>query len=511
MTIPAQRRRVRLSAAAEHAVHPLLQRIRTEQRVPGPFSEAAIAEAERAAAEGSDAGLDLTDVPFLTIDPPGARDLDQAMHLSRAEHGYLVQYAIADPASFVRPGGALDAELADRGVTFYGPDGSIALHPQVLSEEAASLLAGRRRPACVWQIRLDGDGALVEAQVHRAQVRSRAQLDYREADRRIASAGGAPADELDQVLVLLREIGQLRLAQERARGGASLAIREQEVVATEGGYRLVQRAQLDVEEWNAQISLLTGIAAAGLMRTAGVGILRTLPPADPEDVARVRRAARGLGIEWPQGRPYGEVLSGLDSAVPAHAAFLQEATSLFRGAGYVTFDSTGDAETGTPPPSPHSAIAAEYAHVTAPLRRLVDRYGLEICLAASAGTVVPEWVREALPDLPGVMGRAAQRSSAYERACVNAVEAVLLQGRVGQVFEGVIVAVDAPDGDASDGAASDGPEGSAGAQVQRGTVVLTEPAVRAEVTGAGLPLGELVRVRVSEVDVESRRVRFSLA
>src|SRR5690625_7667436 len=81
----------------------------------------------------------------------------------------VVHYAIADPASFVTPGGALDAALADRGVTFYGPDSSITLHPKMLSEGAASLLAGQSRPACLWTIRLDGDGQSVEAGVRRAQ------------------------------------------------------------------------------------------------------------------------------------------------------------------------------------------------------------------------------------------------------------------------------------------------------------------------------------------------------
>ncbi len=500
MTTSAQRRRVRLSPAAEHAVHPLLERIRTDQGVTGSLSGEALADSEAAAEEPVTGGLDLTDVPFLTIDPPGARDLDQAMHIARDGAGYVVQYAIADPASFVQAGGALDTELADRGVTFYGPDGSITLHPEVISEAAASLLEGQTRPACVWQIRLDGDGRVLEAGVQRAQVRSRAQLDYDDAARRIEGAGDEPAGELDQVLVLLREVGQLRTAQERARGGASLAIREQEVVADDGGYRLVQRAQLDVEDWNAQISLLTGMVAADLMRQARVGVLRTLPPADPRDVDRVRRAAHGLGIDWPQGAPYGEGLSGLDSADPAHAAFLQEATSLFRGAGYLTFDGE------LPAHSPHAAIASEYAHVSAPLRRLVDRYGLEICLAATAGTEVPGWVREALKDLPGIMGRAGQRSSAYERACVDAVEAVLLRGRIGQRFEGVIVEVDTPDGGSS--AEQDG---SPRTEEQRGTVVLAEPAVRAQITGSGLPLGEWVQVRVAHVDVDERKVRFALA
>ena len=72
-------------------------------------------------------------------------------------------------------------------------------------------------------------------------------------------------------------------------------------------------------------------------------------------------------------------------------------------AGYEVFDGAApDA------PLPHGAIAAEYAHVTAPLRRLVDRFGLEICLAHSQGTEVPEHVRAALPTLPETMATATR-------------------------------------------------------------------------------------------------------
>ena len=105
-------------------------------------------------------------------------------------------------------------------------------------------------------------------------MRSRRKWSYAEAQREI-DAGTAP-DEI----ALLRVIGPLRAAREAVRGGASLQIPEEEVVETDGGYALTRRAALPVEEWNAQISLLTGMSAADIMLAAGVGILRTLPPAD---------------------------------------------------------------------------------------------------------------------------------------------------------------------------------------------------------------------------------------
>lgn len=97
--------------------------------------------------------LDLRDLPFVTIDPPGSKDLDQAVHLSRSgAGGYVVDYAIADVGRIVQAGGAVDTEAQLRGVTFYAPDGRTPLHPPVLSEDSASLLPGVDRAAAAWRI-----------------------------------------------------------------------------------------------------------------------------------------------------------------------------------------------------------------------------------------------------------------------------------------------------------------------------------------------------------------------
>lgn len=84
-------------------------------------------------------------MPFATLDPPGSRDLDQAFHLERAGRGYTVRYAIADVPGFVSRG-AVDVEARRRGQTLYAADGSIPLHPRVLSEDRASLLPEVDRP-----------------------------------------------------------------------------------------------------------------------------------------------------------------------------------------------------------------------------------------------------------------------------------------------------------------------------------------------------------------------------
>ena len=165
----------------------------------------------------------------------------------------------------------------------------------------------------------------------------------------------------------------------------------------------------------------------------GVGILRTMPSPDEGAVERFRRASRALGVEWQPGTPYGEFLRTLDRDDPKHLALIHEATSLFRGAGYTPFD-------GELPEHPeHAAVAAPYAHVTAPLRRLVDRFGLVISEAVSEGREVPGWVREALPTLPEAMTASDRKAAAVERACSDAVEAAALADRVGEEFDAMVV------------------------------------------------------------------------
>jgi exoribonuclease R len=464
------------------ATHPVPQplqegvaRLRESLGVPDGFPTEVLAEAEAAASGVVLPDADRTDLDLVTIDPPGARDLDQALHLARSGDGYVVHYAIADVAGFVPPGGALDRECHERGVTLYAPNRRTPLHPPVLSEGAASLLAGQERPALLWELTLDADGRLTRTHLVRARVRSRAQLTYAEAQRAIA-AGTAP-----ESLALLKDIGERRLALEAARGGVNLPTPEQEVVAHDGSWALEFRTTLPVEEWNAQLSLLTGIAAAELMLAGGVGILRTLPPAEQSDLDRLRHIGKGLRLRWPGAVTYPEFVRSLDPVLPTHAAMLNAATRLFRGAGYLAFD--GEA----PAASQHAALATHYTHCTAPLRRLVDRYSSEVCLALCSGRPVPEWVRAELPDLPKTMGAADARAKKFERGIVNLVEALVLSPHVGEVFTGTVIEVDARGG---------------------GVVQIAEPAVEARSDGR-FTLGQEARVRLESVDLTTGSVRFS--
>jgi exoribonuclease R len=347
----------------------------------------------------------------------------------------------------------------------------------VISEGAASLLPAQRRPAFIWDLRLARDGGTSQVAVYRAMVASTARLDY---DGVQASIDNGTADE---PLMLLKEVGEKRIALERARGGASLPMPEQEVSEDEHGhYRLHFRPPVPAEDWNAQISLMTGMAAADLMIQAKVGILRTMPEPDQNAIGRFRHASRALGVEWRKDTPYGEFLRSLDRTNPQHLALIHEATALFRGAGYSPFNGS------LPDQREHAAVAAPYAHVTAPLRRLVDRFGLVVCEAISSGQPVPAWAVEALAALPDIMAETDRVASGVERGCADAVEAAVLEDRVGQTFDAMVVE-----------------QRDKGAAL----VQLPEPAVLAHAHGQS-ELGTWVTVRLVEATIATSTVRFEV-
>ncbi|MBV9920820.1 MAG: RNB domain-containing ribonuclease, partial [Pseudonocardia sp.] len=416
--------------------------VRAEFALPTAFPAAVLAEAADAAARAAagDGRADATDIDLVTIDPPGAKDLDQALGITRRADGFRVHYAIADLGAVVAPRGALDAEVRRRGQTVYLPDSAVPLHPPVLCEGASSLLPDGPRPAVLWTIDLDATGERTAVEVHRATVRSRARLDYAGVQSDIDAGRPHPA------LAALPEVGALRRARAVARGAIELELPDQEVVPDgAGGWTTRIRQRPPVEAWNAEMSLLTGTAAAALMLEAGVGVLRTLPAPEPSAVEQLRRTAATLGIAWPDGATAAQVLSALPHDTAQALALRRAASTLLRGAGYAAFDRAA----GTAPPADpgHGGIGAPYAHVTAPLRRLVDRFGAEVCLAVTAGAALPEWLAAALPSLPSLMAESDALAGKVERACVDRTEAALLASRVGAEFDAVVLRGSGPEGE----------------------------------------------------------------
>jgi exoribonuclease R len=139
-----------------------------------------------------------------------------------------------------------------------------------------------------------------------------------------------------------------------------------------------------------------------------------------------------------------------------------------------------------------SALAAEYTHATAPLRRLVDRYSGEVCVALCAGQTPPDWALAKLDALPDTMRMADRTAGEFEHATIDLLEAVVLAPRVGDSFPAIVTNLE--DGDA-----------------RTGTVMIHDPAIETRVhADRDLPLGQQVSVKLLEADPAARRIRFEL-
>jgi exoribonuclease R len=453
--------------------------IRTEFELPPSretdrFPAEVLTEAASIAAARRPDVEDATDIRFVTIDPPGAKDLDQAVFLERVGDGFRVLYAIADLGGSIPPGGGVDGEARRRGQTVYLPDGRVPLHPPVLSEGTLSLLPDQVRSAAVWTIDVDASGTPTHASVRRALVKSVAQLSYQEVQASFDEGSPHPSIEA------IADLGRLRQTVRVGLGAVELALPEEEIVRDGGDWRVHMRTRTAVDAWNAEISLLTGMSAAQLMLGAGIGVLRTLPAPDEESVSSFLRAARTLQVPVPDEATPAQVLAGLDPAQPSAMALMTGATRLLRGADYESFVDTA------PKRATHAGVGGPYAHVTAPLRRLVDRFGTEVCLAICEGRPVPEWVKEALPTLPEIMRISDQRASKLDRTCIDQVEVWMLADRRGEVFDALVLHAN-----------GDG-----------GEVMLLDPPVIARCEGAGLREGTQVAVRLDVVDETRRQVVF---
>lgn len=423
---------------------PEFQHIRDVLEVPRNFSLDVLTAAEVVASRDPlAAGLpDLQTVPFVTIDPPSSLDLDQAFFAAREGAGYLVRYAIDDIGFFVERGSVIEQAAWQRGLTLYSPDLKTPLYPPRLSEDAASLLPDVARPAIVFTFSLNARAEVKSCAITRAVIRSRAKLTYPDvsihldAERNTPGSGMLARHEWSDSLPLLEEIGRQREQLESERGGINLRIPSQQVERWSTaiyGYRLAFEEASAVEGWNAQISLMTGMVAAQLMIEHKVGLLRALYPPRPDRVEMLRLTALALQIAWPAEWSYADFVRSLDPKQPLHAVMLHQAAKVTGGARYVTF------ENEAPENVLHSAIAAHYAHVTAPLRRLADRYVLDLLLELAAGKAPSQATMETLYQLPLVMSQADRVSRQLESAIVDFAEARLLQGREGETFSAMII------------------------------------------------------------------------
>lgn len=443
-----------------------LAAIRAQYQVPQDFPAHVLAAAELAAARPLADHADRTAIPFVTLDPATSTDLDQAFWIERSGADLILFYAIADVAWFVDDGDAVDVEAWKRGETIYLPDGKAGLYPPVLSECAASLLPDGPRAAIIFTVRLDPEGNAKLDGAERALILSRAKLAYdRVTDLELPPAFVAFAARMD--------------AAEAARGAARVDPPEQEVEALgDARYSLTFRPLLATERHNAALSLSANLAIAAALQRAGTGLFRVMAGPSAKALSRLRMTAAALGLDWPEGTDLKALERTLDQRNPHHAAFMIAIRRAGNGAGYAPW---------IPGVTPwHEAISATYAHATAPLRRLADRYVIRATLAVANGQPVPPEVEDAFHRLPAVMAKADAMAGQIERAVIDLAETVMLHGREGERFAACVTDTD---GDS--------------ARVQLADLPIVS---RTRIPGAAP--GQRIDLRLDGADVAGRRLAF---
>jgi VacB/RNase II family 3'-5' exoribonuclease len=370
---------------------------------------------------------DATDLSFVTLDPASSTDLDQAFAVQREGDNIVLFYAIADIGAFVARGSRLEAQAWKQGVTVYSPDGSVPLYPRVLSGQRASLLPDGPRPAILHTVVVNALGVPHLRKVERAWVRSTAKLAYDQ-----LSAAQLPPD----VIELSRRIS----AAEARRGAFRVERQEQEVVsdpASQAGWTLRYAKRHESEDHNAALSLATNLAVADYFLENACGLYRVMDEPSTVELKSLRNQAALMGVRWAPEESLHQVVARLDQSRPDHAAFALAMRRTGGGANYAVLC----APESTKGPW-HAAIAAPYAHATAPMRRLADRYVLDLLVALFQGDgVAVEELQSVLARLPEVMEAAERRAARIDRECIELVEARILEDRVGETLTGQVIEV----------------------------------------------------------------------
>jgi exoribonuclease R len=458
---------MRLDDHAAAAMGVGLDRIRSEFEIPNAFPSSVDEAARRAVDRSTGAAhVDRTGIAFATIDPAGSTDLDQAFAIDVDGNDVVLHYAIADVGWFVQPGDPLDAEAWKRGVTVYLPDRRSPLYPATLSEGAASLLPGVDRPAVIFEVRVDQHGGVHLAGAERAIVRSRVKLAYES-----VQAGDLPPG--------FAELSARIEAAEAARHASRVAFPEQEIdFVPDDGFELRYRPRTPAEEQNAALSLAANMAIADTLVAARTGLFRVMPEVDDSRSRRLRHTAQAFGLEWHKDVSLSTFVRSLPRADPRASAFLLAVRRASGGASYAPYR---DGERPW-----HAAVAATYAHATAPLRRLQDRYVIAAALAIASGAEPPDDIEPAFETLPAAMAEGEQRANRADRAALDLAEAVVLVGCEGQLFDAVVLDED-----------------------DRGVVIqIADPAILARVDARHVDPGDRVRVRLVAAEPEQRTVRF---
>ncbi len=414
--------------------------------IPQEFPADAIAESEAAKPATLAGREDWRSVPLVTIDPPDAKDHDDAVHAELDDDpnnkgGYIVSVAIADVAFYVRPNAPLDREALRRGNSVYFPDRVVPMLPERISNDLCSLKPGEPRGALAVRMVIDKDGRKRSHTFHRILMRSAAKLAYAQAQ---AAIDGRPDDTtgplLDQILKPLWTAYALVKRARDERDPLDLDLPERKILLKADGTvdRVTTPERLDAHRLIEEFMILANVAAAETLEKKALPLIyRVHDEPTVEKVHNLREFLKTLEMPFSATgalRPtvFNRILAqvkGRDAEPLVNEVVLRsQAQAEYSAENYGHF----------------GLNLRRYAHFTSPIRRYADlivHRALIRGLGLGEGALPENETFETLNEVAAAISLTERRAMKAERETADRLIAHFLADRVGATFEGRISGV----------------------------------------------------------------------
>jgi ribonuclease R len=414
--------------------------------IPQAFSPAALREAEEAQPATLKGREDWRDVPLVTIDPPDAKDHDDAVHAEpdpdpNNKGGYIVNVAIADVAFYVRPGSALDRDALTRGNSVYFPDRVVPMLPERISNDLCSLVPGEPRGAVAVRMVIANDGRKRSHSFHRILMRSAAKLNYAQAQ---AAIDGRPDDTtgplLDPILKPLYDAYAVVKRARDERDPLDLDIPERKILLKPDGTvdRVIVPERLDAHKLIEEFMILANVAAAEMLEKKSLPLIyRVHDEPTLEKVHNLQEFLKTLDLPFAKS---GALRPSLFNRVLAQVKG-QDSEPLVNE---VVLRSQAQAEYAAENYGHFGLNLRRYAHFTSPIRRYADlvvHRALIRGLGLGEGALPETETVETLTEVAAQISVTERRAMKAERETADRLIAHFLADRIGATFQGRISGV----------------------------------------------------------------------